>query len=150
MSENRSLLRDEYLKLQDQYEDFDRRSLTIKGWVSAGAAIAFANGFKTSEPFSVGAWLAIGSIALCIWYLEARWKQFQYALAGRIQELEAHFRGEEPEPFPLQMYASWFRNYRRGHGRSSLWAAARQDFVMLPYVLIVLICCAGAAAQAIR
>ena len=149
MSEDRAFLKDEYLKLQDQYEDFDRRSLTIKGWVSAGAAIAFASGFKASEPFSVAAWLAIAAIALSFWYLEARWKQFQYALAGRITTLEAYFRGESTEPAPLQMYKAWFASYQHLTSKSALWTAARQDFVMLPYVLIVAICCLGALSQAL-
>jgi len=35
-------LKDEYLKLQDQYEDYDRRALMIKGWVGAGAIAAVA------------------------------------------------------------------------------------------------------------
>ena len=147
--ENRGFLKDEYLKLQDQYEDFDRRSLTIKGWVSAGAAVAFASGFKASEPFGAATWLAIAALALSFWYLEARWKQFQYALAGRIQTLEAYFRGETPEPPPLQMYKFWFDSYGKSTNRSDLWAAARQDFVMLPYVLIVGICCLGAVADAL-
>ena len=36
----RTALKDEYLLLQNQYEDFDRRSLTIKGWFGGGAAAA--------------------------------------------------------------------------------------------------------------
>ena len=34
--------RQSYLLLQNQYEDYDRRSMTIKGWVGSGAAAALA------------------------------------------------------------------------------------------------------------
>ena len=37
-----SFLKDEYIFLQGQYEDYDKRSLTIKGWVSTGAVTALA------------------------------------------------------------------------------------------------------------
>jgi hypothetical protein len=143
--QDRGFLKDEYLKLQDQYEDFDRRSLTIKGWVSAGAAIAIVTGLKADGRFAIPQWIAIASFALTFWYLEARWKQFQYALAGRIRELERYFRDGTPEPKPLQIYQNWFDHYRRATGRSTLWGAARQDFVMLPYVVIVAVCLAGIA-----
>jgi hypothetical protein len=36
----RGYLKDEYLLLQDQYEDFDRRTLTIKSWIGTGAFAA--------------------------------------------------------------------------------------------------------------
>lgn len=46
--EHQSLLQDEYLLLQNQYQDYDRRSLTIKGWVGSGAAAALALAFNSS------------------------------------------------------------------------------------------------------
>jgi hypothetical protein len=33
-------LKGEYILLQNLYEDFDRRSLAIKGWIAAGAVAA--------------------------------------------------------------------------------------------------------------
>ena len=43
--ERASYLKDEWLLLQNHYEDFDRRSLTIKGWVSTGATAGLAIAF---------------------------------------------------------------------------------------------------------
>lgn len=143
--QDRGFLKDEYLKLQDQYEDFDRRSLTIKGWVSAGAAVAIVAGLKDEGSFGIVQWLIVAALAATFWYLEARWKQFQYALAGRLKELERYFRGEGPEPKPLQIYSSWFTHYKKATERSALWPAARQDFVMLPYVVIIAVCMIGIA-----
>ena len=143
----RGFLKDEYFKLQDQYEDFDRRSLMIKGWVSAGAAIALVAGMSGERSFAPQQWLVIAILVACFWFLEARWKQFQYATRGRIVELEAFFRNEGgPQPKPLQIYQRWFATYRDPKTRVALWRCAFQDFVMLPYVLIVAICVVAAVA----
>ena len=40
--QRRNYLKEEYLFLQSQYEDYDKRSLQIKGWVSTGAAAGIA------------------------------------------------------------------------------------------------------------
>ncbi|QMW22301.1 hypothetical protein [Sandaracinobacteroides saxicola] len=138
--ERDKFLKDEYMKLQDQYEDYDRRSLTIKGWISAGAAGAIALGFQKGE--SPVILLVVAGFALCFWYLEASWKIFQYALRLRIQELERHFRGEIIVVHPLQIYAKWFERYARINGTRQLIGAAMQGFVMLPYALIIVSCLA--------
>ena len=88
--ERRAFLKDEYLLLQNQYEDFDRRSLTIKGWVASGAAAALAISFSTSYRLSILIPVFVSAIALVFWYLEAKWKLFQYALADRIRVIEAY------------------------------------------------------------
>ena len=47
--ELRGYLKDEYLLLHDQYEDFDRRTLTIKGWVGTSAFAALSVSFSTTN-----------------------------------------------------------------------------------------------------
>jgi hypothetical protein len=155
-------LKDEYLKLQDQYEDFDRRSLTIKGWVAAGSAAAIAIGFAPEKSGGGLIWIAIALLSACFWYLEAYWKTFQYALSDRIIILEAHFRGDDKvkikDPDPFQIYDWWFRSYRKSipiyddeqenriiDPRKRILIAARQHFVMLPYAVIIAICVVGLA-----
>src|ERR1700761_1584350 len=101
-------LKDEYLKLQDQYEDYDRRSLTIKGWISAAAVAGMALGLDHAKNPHGEIWLVIAVIAACIWYLEGRWKMFQYGLRDRIRMIEAFFR-DDPDilfknPPPFQIY----------------------------------------------
>ena len=59
--QDRGFLKDEYLKLQDLFEDFDRRSLTIKGWVSAGAAVAIVAGAALAFARAIG---EFGSLVL--------------------------------------------------------------------------------------
>lgn len=149
-----SFLRDEYLLLQQQYEDYDKRSLTIKGWVSSGAIAAFALSFSTdsSEVWLIPIFTAV--LTLSVWYLETSWKIFQYGLSSRIRIIEAHFR-EEPDilfkdPKPFQIYHWWFKTtfedppiydheITRSRYRRFIFSAF-QPFVMLPYVPILILC----------
>jgi hypothetical protein len=114
-NQRQSFLKDEYLLLQNQYEDFDRRSLTIKGWVASGAVAALAISFSTAHRLVSLIPLFVIAIAVVFWYLEAKWKLFQYALAGRIRLIEAYFRGDsditDESTVPFQIYQSWYRSY---------------------------------------
>ncbi len=95
-TELRNLLAQEYLKLQDQFEDFDNRALLIKGWIGSGAIAALALAFGVSEKFAQFAfWIPIfvAIITACVWGLETTWKVFQGGFAGRIRMIEAYFRG---------------------------------------------------------
>jgi hypothetical protein len=155
-TDRRTFLKDEYLLLQNQYEDFDRRSLTIKGWVASGAAAALAISFSTSYRLSVLIPVFVTVIALVFWYLEAKWKLFQYALADRIRVIEAYFRDDpnkpEASPVPFQIYNAWYRSYvkdepiyeyekafRPRPQIARLGAAAMQPFVNALYAVIILL-----------
>jgi hypothetical protein len=162
--QRRSFLKDEYFFLQAQYEDYDRRSLQIKGWVSSGAVAALALAFNTSS--MTGALILpviAATIVVAIWYLEAYWKLFQYALADRIRIIEAHFRNESDilikNPEPLQIYHWWFLSFnedkpiykyeegKRPRSRSArLREVAFQRFVCLPYLPILILCAASLVA----
>jgi|SRR5215213_34 len=159
--QRRQYLKEEYQILQGQYEDFDRRSLTIKGWVSAASIAGMALGFDSSKNPHGEAWLAIAVIAGCVWFLEGCWKMFQYAIGDRIRIIEAYFR-DEPDiliknPAPFQIYHWWFRSfaydepvyeyerkYRPKPHFRRLAAAMSQPFVFVPYLPIILICIAFA------
>ena len=144
MSTN-DLLKEEYFKLQDQYEEYDSRALQIKGWIGAGSIAGLAIGLDRADAGDGFVWLIIASIAACFWYLETKWKLFQYALRGRIRQIEEHFReaGRQSdvsrrEPVPLQIYESWFDNYDSSF--RAIRTAALQGFVHLPYSLIIALC----------
>ena len=131
-------LRAEYLLLQGQYEDFDKRAISLKGLATPllGAGIAVGLNEK-SWPILAAAIL----IALSLWLLEAIWKNFQYCNSDRIHEIEAWYRGEgSDELAPFQVFASWNEAWR-SHYRwpSSLLRVAGQPFVFLPYAPIVLL-----------
>jgi hypothetical protein len=160
--QRRSYLRDEYLLLQNQYEDFDKRSLTIKGWVSSGAIAALALSFSSSHKLAPVMPIIVALIVAVIWYLEAYWKLFQYALADRIRIIEAYFRNDPDilikKPDPFQIYHWWFRSYskdepiydyeREGNLRPKrhserLRRTALHRFVYLPYSPILVLCAAS-------
>ena len=80
----RDYLKEEYFFLQNQYEDYDRRSLQIKSWISTGAIAALALAFNAEH--KVGGLVVpiiVATVVVVVWYLEAYWKLFQYALADR-------------------------------------------------------------------
>jgi hypothetical protein len=157
--ERRSLLKDEYLFLQSQYEDFDRRSLTIKGCISTGTIAAIAIAFNSSYRHAYIVPIMVALISAVFWYLEAYWKLFQYALADRIGIIEAYFRDDQyilvRNPAPFQIYDWWFRSYndepiyeyektnnsgwpaRPASHALRLRRAALQRFVYLPYMVII-------------
>ena len=154
---NDTFLKDEYLKLQDQYEDYDRRALHIKGWIGAAAITGFALGIDSNKNIDNRTLLIIGAIAICFWYLEASWKTFQYAISDRIRVLEAHFRQDKDilikDPKPFQIYSWWFKAYfsdepiypyefesRPSSLAKRFFDAALLPFVHLPYSLILAIC----------
>jgi len=153
---NDNYLKDEYFKLQDQYENYDARALQIKGWIAGGSIAGLALGIS-SDPDSMRLiLLVVISISLCFWYLESKWKMFQYAMSDRIRVIEAHFRNDNEilikDPAPLQIYNWWFKSYvkdepiykhetnRPQSKMARLWRAARQTFVHLPYSLIIALC----------
>lgn len=110
--ELRGYLKDEYILLQNLYEDFDRRSLTIKGWIATGAVAALAISLTNGKPYTVRyVPLIMVLIAATFWFLEATWKQFQYAFRDRIRSIEAYFRDESyilvKDIKPFQAYHSW-------------------------------------------
>lgn len=139
-SQRSDYLRDEYLMLQSQYEDYDNRSLTIKGWVTGGALVATSLTVSGDKSWIIP--LCIGVVVASIWYLEACWKLFQYALRGRINEIEAYFRGNTDNLIPMQSYDTWFKFYSIGNRQKRLLAAGFQHFVCLPYLPIIVMCLA--------
>jgi hypothetical protein len=153
-------LRDEYLLLQNLYESYDQRSLTIKSWVIGGtiAGLSIGAGITAASP-RPAIWVVVGTLSLFVWYLEGRWKMFQHALRARIRVIEAYFRKESdilPEyknPIPFQTYHWWFMAerhdmpiypYEKAKERKSFaWRVCLsmfQDPVWVPYLPIIVIC----------
>jgi hypothetical protein len=154
-------LRDEYLCLQTQYEDYDKRSLTIKGWVSTGALTALALAMNAAFPTSLVILLIVACVVLIAWYTETCWKMFQYGFADRIRIIEAFFREEREilikDLRPFQIYHWWFKSYAQDmpiyayeknagkkHRPKSFLRRFREvafkQFVFWPYLPLLLIC----------
>src|ERR1043165_121603 len=97
-------LKDEYQILQGQYEQFDQRALTIKGWVAAAAVAGATLGLKDGNPAAKEVWIVVVVVLASIWCIETYWKMFQYGLHDRIRILEGYFRGMRAAPRPFQIY----------------------------------------------
>lgn len=135
-------LQAEYLFLQGVYEDFDKRALTIKSWSTVLILGGIGAGLERANPWLVA--LATAA-ALIIWFLEAKWKVFQYCYAKRIVEIEGYFRNPEAaEITPFQIYEKWFEEWRSPAG-PKIWETAILSVVFVPHLLIV---AAGVAALA--
>jgi hypothetical protein len=130
-------LKAEYFQLQKNYEDFDGRILQIKSWASLLTLGGVAAGLKEK---SVGFLLVTICAAAYLWFLEARWKSFQYCYSARIEKLERYFRGEHPEEIrPLQIFTSWVHEWQYQRTREALRKIATEPFVMVPYAPIILL-----------
>jgi hypothetical protein len=109
----RAELKAEYNRLQDTYEDFDKRSLQIKGWVASAAVAGVSLGLKDGTA-GYQIWIIIGVVMASIWFLETYWKMFQYGFRDRIRLIEGYFRKlpDVPDPFPpFQIYHAWFDSH---------------------------------------
>lgn len=146
-----TFLKDEYLKLQDIYEDFDRRFLTIKGWSATICIGAIAIGL---EKGTWSLWLFSALVALLFWWIEAMWKTFQYSNSLRIRLIEGYFRGDADKQgiVPFQIYNSWFQafaydekphleieNLDRKLPRQKTFENAKLSLVYTPYLYIILV-----------
>jgi hypothetical protein len=116
-AERRQFLRDEYLMLMDQYEDYDRRALSIKGWIAGGAVAALALSFEGKSDTQQLVPTFVIVLSLTFWGLEAGWKLFQHATRDRIRILEAFFRSDpdiyDKQPVPFQAFHTWQSAYLR-------------------------------------
>lgn len=92
-------LKDEYLLIQKQYEDFDTRIMTINGRSATIGLAALGAGFQHTKYL----WLFEAGIGIIFWVLEAISKSFQYNYADRIQLLEEKFRDGDVDAVNLRV-----------------------------------------------
>lgn len=127
-----SALQAEYFQLQKVVEDMDGRVVTIKAWSVSFSLVAVAGAFASK---AAGVLLLACVSAVLFWWIEARWKTFQDAYYGRIDELERHFRDEKALDSALQIRTSWYRCWKAG-GRKRLWQILGWPHVALPHVVV--------------
>jgi hypothetical protein len=131
-----SLLKDEYLLIQKQYEDFDTRIMTIKGWSATVGLVALGTGFQYSRFL----WLFAALASLLFWILEAIWKSFQYNYSNRIQRIERAFATEEFHSIqPLQIFHAWLESFRSGSQLRTVIGILKLPLVFFPHVVPVVV-----------
>jgi hypothetical protein len=133
-AEDYSLLKEEYLHLQQAVEDFDQRGLTIKAWSVTtsmlGIGLSFQNG---NSPVLC---LLAAAASLSFWLTEASWKSFQQCYYPRLRAIEKAFREPDSQEKPLQISTEWSKAFHADR----LGRFFRVFFflqVMLPHALIV-------------
>jgi len=128
-------LKDEYIMLQNFYEDIDSKGLTIKNWAITVALATIGAGFLwRKEMLLVGFF-----VALAFWYQEAYWRGLSYFFAVRIKDIEKAFRSKKLEDeTPLQVYSTWTDEYQKVGAKTFKYLFTQTT--ILPHILIALIC----------
>ncbi|MBC9175929.1 hypothetical protein [Pseudoroseomonas ludipueritiae] len=133
----RDELREEWMLLQKQYEDFDQRALSLKALMTPLIGAGYAAGIAHTSKSIVVATIIVTA---CLWALETIWKTFQYCLTDRIKAIEEYFRSPERnlDFKPYQIYTSWGQVFDRDKHNWKLWCdRATQPFVLIPYAPMI-------------
>lgn len=126
------LLKDEYIMLQQMYEDMDGKGLTIKNWAITVALAIIGTSILNNNKNLL--WLAFAA-SLVFWYLEAYWRGLSHFFAIRIQNIEAAIQnGTWEKELPLQVYSTWSREYEKTKDQTFRYMFKRAS--LLPHVLI--------------
>jgi len=128
-------LQAEYFQLQKVVEDMDGRAVTVKAWSVSFSLVAIAGAFASTR---IHVLLLACASALIFWWIEARWKTFQDAYYGRIDEIERHFRDEKKLESALQIRTSWYKYWNAG-GKKRLWQIMLWPHVALPHVIVAVL-----------
>ncbi len=131
MTEQQTLLGQEWQTLQSNHEQYEKSALLIKltCLVLTTASLAFG--------LPLG-WIAI-TIGLC-WLQEGIYKTFQSRLANRLLRIETQLRQPESSGAAMQLYSDWLTS------RPGSWAlligyvaSASRPTVAFPYLPILLL-----------
>jgi len=133
------LLKSEYFKLQDFYENYDGKAHTIKGWSATISLAAISAGFSYKNDFI---WLFAIPTTITFWMIETKWKIFQYAFSQRIKEIETAFAKDDfGSVLPIQIYSSWFKSYmKRVKNNHYFFRIMSLNLVVMPYLYIIITC----------
>ncbi len=124
-------LKDEYIMLQQFYEDIDEKGLTIKSWAITVALAAIGTGIVYRKEVLLTGFFA----SPVFWYLEAYWRGMSHFFSVRIKSIESAFQTKKwKEETPLQVYTTWDEEYLRSKDQTFRYMFKRTS--MLPHILI--------------
>lgn len=129
------LLKDEYVMLQQFYEEIDAKGLTIKNWSITVALAAIGAGIVYSKEVLLAGFIS----SLVFWYLEAYWRGLSYFFSVRINHIESAFQSEQwKKETPLQVYSTWSDTYKKEKDQTLNYMFKQTSF--LPHVVIAAVC----------
>ncbi len=109
------ILKDEYVMLQQFYEDIDEKGLNIKNWSVTVALATIGAGLVYDRNILLLTFVA----AIMFWILEGYWRGLSYFFVVRIKEIEKAFAdGREAQETPLQVYSTWDKAFREKGDRT--------------------------------
>lgn len=128
------MLKDEYVMLQEFYEDIDEKGLNIKNWSMTVALATIGAGLVYHRNIL----LLTVAAAIMFWILEGYWRGLSYFFVVRIKEIEDIFASDRAEQeAPLQVYSTWEKAYREKGDRTLHYMFKFSS--MLPHVAIALV-----------
>jgi hypothetical protein len=137
-NDHASILKDEYISLQQSLEVADKKCLDIKGWNITLAAVLITAGF-TEFKFSDILFIVGALASLVFWYMEAFYRGLTHFTSHRIKRIEEVFQnGDYNSEPPLQLYSSWEKLFKEQGPQTKKYF--RKDHVYLPHLFISIIC----------
>ncbi len=128
------LLKDEYVMLQQFYEDIDEKGLNIKNWSVTVALATIGAGLVYNKNIL----LLTCAAALMFWVLEGYWRGLSYFFVVRIKQIEKAFaEDKEGEEIPLQVYSTWGKAYDKEKDQTLRYMFRFN--AMLPHVAIAIV-----------
>ena len=132
--QHKSMLSQEWLALQSQYEHYEHSSLLIK----LVAVIVFAAGLMlTLNLILVALFVAV------FWLQEGILRTFQARLGARILQVETGYRAETEDHMvcqPFQLHTEWLRTRPGSIGLVAEYIKnAARPTVAFPYLILLLI-----------
>jgi len=129
------LLKDEYVMLQQFYQDIDEKGLNIKNWSITVALTSVGVGLFYERNIL---WIACAA-AFMFWVLEAYWRGLSYFFGVRIKQIEKAFEeGRAESETPLQVYSTWEEAYITSKNQTIRYMFKFSS--VIPHVPIMLVC----------
>ena len=137
-NDHASLLKDEYIYLQQSLEVVDQKCIDIKGWNITLAAVLITAGF-TEFKFSHILFIVGALSSFVFWYMEAFYRGLTHFTSHRIKQIEKVFQnGYYTSEPPLQLYSSWEKLFKKDGSQTKNYLF--KHIVALPHVFISTIC----------
>lgn len=128
------ILKDEYVMLQQFYEEIDGKGLNIKNWSLTVALASIGAGIVYDKNVL---WLTFAA-SIMFWVLEAYWRGLSYFFVVRIKDIENAFAcGEAETTTPLQVYSTWGEAYKKQKDQTFRYMFKFSS--MLPHVAIAIL-----------
>ncbi len=134
MQNDNDRISNEYLKLQDIVEDFDRRALTIKSWSITLSMAGIGAGILKDNATII---LLSSLTAMLFWIIEALWKTHQQHLYSRIYEIERAIRDKKTIP-PFQIASTWSSSFQTKNKHFHIWKVIWWPHIFLPHFAIII------------